>query len=55
MTAACEKVRTDAALRVQLHPNGKAIEGEWDPVFAPIEACHPLHRDRAQASEPSGP
>ena len=24
----------------QLHPNGTAIEGEWEPVFAAIEACH---------------
>lgn len=22
------------------HPNGTAIEGEWQPVFAAIEACH---------------
>jgi uncharacterized protein (TIGR00106 family) len=22
------------------HPNGTAIEGEWEPVFAAIEACH---------------
>jgi len=21
-------------------PNGIAIEGEWEPVFAAIEACH---------------
>jgi hypothetical protein len=26
--AACEKVLTEAGLKVQLHPNGTAIEGE---------------------------
>lgn len=25
---------------VHLAPNGTAIEGEWEPVFAAIEACH---------------
>jgi uncharacterized protein (TIGR00106 family) len=38
--AACETVLTDAGLKIQLHPNGTAIEGEWEPVFAAIEACH---------------
>lgn len=38
--AACERVLSDAGLRIQLHPNGTAIEGEWAPVFAAIEACH---------------
>jgi uncharacterized protein (TIGR00106 family) len=38
--AACEKVLTEAGLKVQLHPNGTAIEGEWVPVFQAIEACH---------------
>ena len=38
--AACEKVLTAAGLKIQLHPNGTAIEGEWEPVFAAIEACH---------------
>ncbi len=38
--AACEKVLTAAGLKTQLHPNGTAIEGEWEPVFAAIEACH---------------
>ena len=27
-------------LQSQLHPNGKAIEGVWQPVFQAIEACH---------------
>jgi len=38
--AACEKVLTEAGLTIQLHPNCTAIEGEWEPVFAAIEACH---------------
>ena len=38
--AACEKVLTEAGLKIQLHPNGTAIEAEWEPVFAAIEACH---------------
>jgi uncharacterized protein (TIGR00106 family) len=38
--AVCERVLLDADLKIQLHPNGTAIEGEWDPVFQAIEACH---------------
>ena len=38
--AACETVLTGAGLKIQLHPNGTAIEGEWEPVFQAIEACH---------------
>ncbi|MCT0224203.1 MTH1187 family thiamine-binding protein [Synechococcus sp. CS-1328] len=38
--AACERVLLNAGLKIQLHPNGTAIEGEWGPVFAAIEACH---------------
>jgi uncharacterized protein (TIGR00106 family) len=38
--AACEKVLTGAGLKIELHPNGTAIEGEWEAVFAAIEACH---------------
>ena len=38
--AACERVLLEAGLKVQLHPNGTAIEGEWAPVFRAIEACH---------------
>ncbi len=30
--AACEKVLSEAGLKIQLHPNGTAIEGEWEPV-----------------------
>jgi uncharacterized protein (TIGR00106 family) len=38
--ATCERVLLHAGLKIQLHPNGTAIEGEWEPVFAAIEACH---------------
>jgi uncharacterized protein (TIGR00106 family) len=38
--AACEGVLSEAGLKIQLHPNRTAIEGEWEPVFAAIEACH---------------
>jgi uncharacterized protein (TIGR00106 family) len=38
--AAREKVLTDAGLKVEPHLNGTAIEGEWEPVFAAIAACH---------------
>ena len=38
--AACERVLSDAGLKFQLHANGTAIEGEWGPVFAAVEACH---------------
>jgi uncharacterized protein (TIGR00106 family) len=38
--AACERVLLDAGLKIQLHPNGTAIEGEWELVFKAIEACH---------------
>ena len=38
--AACEWVLLDVGLKIQLHPNGTAIEGEWAPVFKAIESCH---------------
>jgi uncharacterized protein (TIGR00106 family) len=38
--AACEKVLTDAGLKIQLHANGTNIEGEWEEVFAAIRRCH---------------
>ena len=30
----------EAGFTIHRHPNGTAIEGEWEPVFAAIEACH---------------
>jgi uncharacterized protein (TIGR00106 family) len=38
--ATCERVLAEAGLKIQLHSNGTAIEGEWGAVFAAIEACH---------------
>ena len=38
--ATCERVLTAAGLKIQLHPNGTAIEGEWDQVFLAIRNCH---------------
>jgi uncharacterized protein (TIGR00106 family) len=38
--ATCERVLAEAGLKIQLHANGTAIEGEWGEVFAAIEACH---------------
>ena len=38
--ATCERVLAEAGLKIQLHSNGTAIEGDWGPVFAAIEACH---------------
>ena len=38
--AACEKVLTEAGLRIALHSYGTNIEGEWDQVFAAIRRCH---------------
>ncbi|MCP9833021.1 MULTISPECIES: MTH1187 family thiamine-binding protein [unclassified Cyanobium] len=38
--ATCERVLQQAGLTIRLHPNGTAIEGEWAPVMAAIEACH---------------
>jgi len=38
--AACEKVLTEAGLKISLHSYGTNIEGEWDDVFAAIKRCH---------------
>ena len=38
--AACEKILTDAGLKIALHANGTNIEGEWDAVFAAVKRCH---------------
>ncbi len=43
--AACQEVIEREGLEHQLGPNGTAIEGEWDAVFACVEACHQaVHR-----------
>ena len=38
--AACQKEIETAGLKYQLGPNGTAIEGEWEKVFACIKTCH---------------
>ena len=38
--AACEKVLTDAGLKIALHSYGTDIEGEWDAVFSAVKRCH---------------
>jgi uncharacterized protein (TIGR00106 family) len=38
--AACERVFSEAGLKVNLHAYGTNIEGEWDDVFAAIKRCH---------------
>jgi len=38
--AACERILTEAGLKVRLHAYGTNIEGEWDDVFAAIKRCH---------------
>lgn len=38
--AACEKILTDAGLKIALHANGTNIEGEWDAVFGAVKRCH---------------
>jgi uncharacterized protein (TIGR00106 family) len=38
--AACEKVLTEAGLKISLHSYGTNIEGEWDVVFAGVKRCH---------------
>ncbi|MGD0584205.1 MAG: MTH1187 family thiamine-binding protein [Oryzomonas sp.] len=38
--AACEKVLSQAGLKISLHANGTNIEGEWDAVFAAVRQCH---------------
>ena len=44
--ALCQKVIKDSGLDHQLGPDGTAIEGEWDDVFACVRACHErLHQE----------
>ena len=38
--AACEEVLKQPGLKTTLHPNGTAIEGEWDEVMLAVKACH---------------
>ena len=38
--AACEDILNQPELKTTLHPNGTAIEGEWDVVMAAVKSCH---------------
>ncbi|WP_320668053.1 MTH1187 family thiamine-binding protein [Prochlorococcus sp. MIT 1307] len=38
--AACKNVIEKTGLDYEVGPNGTAIEGDWDEVFACIRACH---------------
>lgn len=38
--AACEDILKQPELKTTLHPNGTAIEGEWDVVMEAVKACH---------------
>ena len=38
--AVCQRVISESGLDHQLGPDGTAIEGEWDEVFACVKACH---------------
>ena len=38
--AACERILSEAGLKIRLHAYGTNIEGEWDVVFAAIKRCH---------------
>ena len=44
--AVCQEVIEASGLEHQLGPDGTAIEGEWDAVFACVRACHErLHQN----------
>lgn len=44
--ATCQEVLEASGLDYELGPNGTAIEGDWDAVFACVRACHArLHQD----------
>jgi uncharacterized protein (TIGR00106 family) len=38
--AACQRVLTEAGLKISMHSYGTNIEGEWDDVFAALKRCH---------------
>ena len=38
--AACQAIIHKTGLEYELGPNGTAIEGEWESVFACIKDCH---------------
>lgn len=38
--AACEDILKGTDLKTTLHPNGTALEGEWNAVMDAVKACH---------------
>ena len=38
--AVCEKILTEAGLKVYLHGYGTNVEGEWDAVMQAFKDCH---------------
>ena len=38
--AICHELIQESGLAFELGPNGTAIEGDWDEVFACIKRCH---------------
>ncbi len=38
--ARCQKILTEAGLKINLHAYGTNIEGDYDQVFAAIKRCH---------------
>jgi len=43
--ATCQKIIEVTGLDYELGPNGTAIEGEWEEVFACVRACHQAVHD----------
>ena len=43
--AACEKIFTEAGLKIRLHAYGTNVEGEWDKVFTAVKRCHEVLHD----------
>ena len=40
--AVCKEIIEKAGLDYEIGPNGTAIEGEWEQVFACVKACHEI-------------
>ena len=38
--AICHELIQESGLEFELGPNGTAIEGDWDAVFACVKRCH---------------
>ena len=38
--ATCERILSEAGLKLKMHAYGTNIEGEWDEVFQAVKHCH---------------